>query len=444
MSAALEARIDEWRGYVERARAIRPGEAEELEGHLREQIDALREAGLDEDEAFLVGVRRLGAIDAISREFARSNSARLWKQLLPSTRPERADRRERWTTAAYAVAAAVLVLAIELATLGDSRAIRFPLLAPSAALGVLAAWLLQRRSARWRARVLALAWIAVPTLVVLAYTFVLGGDALSLAGIHLPVFAWFGAGVAYLAGRGARRAMEFVRFSGEFAIYYVLIALGGGVLVALLGGILQPLLPGAVDALARWWVPPLAAGAVVVAAWLVEAKQSVIENLAPVLAAVFTPLFAVAAVVAAAVYGVAGLGAGFDRDLLIAFDVLLLIVTALGLYRLSARDPRRPTGVIDVAALVATLGSLALDVIELWSLASRVGELGWTANRVAALGLNLLLVVVLVGAAILGIRMLATRGTSAPLERWHTSALPAYAAWALLVAIALPPLFGTT
>ena len=33
-----------------------------------------------------------------------------------------------------------------------------------------------------------------------------------------------------------------------------------------------------------------AAGAVIIAGWLVEAKQSVIENMAPVLTKVFTPL----------------------------------------------------------------------------------------------------------------------------------------------------------
>ena len=444
MSAALEARIDEWRDHVDRAHGLRPGETEELEAHLREQIDALRQAGLDEDEAFLIGVKRLGAIDAISREFARANSARLWKQLLPADDAAAAgptNRRDLGVTGAFALLAGVLVLGLDLATPGGALT-AFPIAAPSLAIAVLAAWLLQRRGAGARVWLAALGWIAVPTAIALAYPFGMASGSLPLTLIHLPVFAWFGAGIAYLGGRWRGRVMEFVRFSGEIAIYYLLIALGGGVLITLIAGILQPLLPGALGALMQWWVPALAAGALVVAAWLVEAKQSVIENLAPVLAAVFTPLFAIATVVAAVVYAIGGLGGPFDRDLLLAFDVLLLLVTALGLYRLSARDPRRPAGVIDVAALVATLGSLALDLIELWALAERIGDLGWTANRVAALGLNLLLVVVLVGAAVLGIRMLATRGTSAPLERWHTAVLPAYAAWALLVAVVLPPVFG--
>src|SRR6185369_8203219 len=53
-----------------------------LEGHLRDQLAALTEAGLAGDEAFLVAVKRMGSLDALSREFARAHSERLWKQLV--------------------------------------------------------------------------------------------------------------------------------------------------------------------------------------------------------------------------------------------------------------------------------------------------------------------------------------------------------------------------
>ena len=54
----------------------------ELEDHLRGQLDALKGAGLAEDEAFLVAVKRMGAVDALSQEFAREHSDRLWRQLM--------------------------------------------------------------------------------------------------------------------------------------------------------------------------------------------------------------------------------------------------------------------------------------------------------------------------------------------------------------------------
>ncbi len=77
----LEAQIDRWRGYVQRRQAIASTDVDELEDHLREQVADLQAAGLDQEEAFIVAIKRLGNIDAVSREFAREHSDRLWKQL---------------------------------------------------------------------------------------------------------------------------------------------------------------------------------------------------------------------------------------------------------------------------------------------------------------------------------------------------------------------------
>jgi hypothetical protein len=78
--------------------------------------------------------------------------------------------------------------------------------------------------------------------------------------------------------------------------------------------------------------------AVIVSAWLVEAKQSVIENMAPVLTRVFTPLFA--ATLLAFLVAIIWTNNGIDveRDALILFDLLLVIVLGLLLYAISARD----------------------------------------------------------------------------------------------------------
>lgn len=78
----LEEQIAQWRTYLRRRQGVHGPDVEELEGHLRDQLAALTEAGLAGDEAFLVAVKRMGSLDALSREFARENSERLWKQLV--------------------------------------------------------------------------------------------------------------------------------------------------------------------------------------------------------------------------------------------------------------------------------------------------------------------------------------------------------------------------
>jgi hypothetical protein len=189
-------------------------------------------------------------------------------------------------------------------------------------------------------------------------------------------------------------------------------------------------------------VPSGAAGAVIVAAWLVESKQHVVENMAPVLTVLFTPLFAVMLTVAAATYAVSGVAGAFDRELLGVFDALLVVVLGLVLYTISAREPDRPRALMDRVQLLAVASALVLDLMVVGAMVARIGDLGSTPNRVAALGLNLVLLLNLAGAAWLSTRLLTGRTAFHRLERWQTSYLPVFALWAATVVIALPPLFA--
>jgi len=236
--------------------------------------------------------------------------------------------------------------------------------------------------------------------------------------------------------------MDFVRFTGEWVIYYALIALGGGVLVGLTALVLEPIGPDLAERVVEWVVPSGAAGAVIVAAWLVESKQQVVENMAPVLTMVFTPLFAVMLTVAAATYAVFGVFGAFDRELLGVFDALLVIVLGLVLYAMSARELSRPPGLMDRVELLAVASALVLDVMVLGAMVARIGDLGFTPNRAATLGLNLVLLVNLAETAWRSTRFLTGRVTFHRLERWQTSYLPVLAIWSATVVVVLPPLFA--
>jgi len=265
-----------------------------------------------------------------------------------------------------------------------------------------------------------------------------------LSALHLPMALWLVVGIAYAGGRWSQveGRMDFIQFSGELFIYYVLIALGGGVLTGFTAMIFQAIGIDLEPFLTTWLLPCGAAGAVVVASWLVEAKQSVIENMAPVLTRVFTPLFAAMLVMFLATLLWTGRGVGIEREVLIAFDLLLVVVLGLLLYSISARDPRSPPGVFDVVQVVLVISALVADVVALWAIAARITEFGFSPNRVAALGENVILLLNLAWSAVLYIRFLRGRGSFMELERWQTNYLPVYAVWAAIVVIAFPPVFG--
>jgi hypothetical protein len=264
-----------------------------------------------------------------------------------------------------------------------------------------------------------------------------------LLALHLPIVLWLLVGIAYAGGRWSEVAarMDFVRFSGELFIYYVLIALGGGVLTGLMGMLFHAIGINAQPFFQSWLVPCGAAGAVIVASWLVEAKQSVIENMAPVLTSLFSPLFAAVLVAFLGTVLFTGKGIDIARNVLIGFDVLLAVVVGLLLYSISARDPRLPAGPSDVVQVVLVVSALLADAVALFAIAARINEFGFTANRVAALGENVILLGNLAWSAVLYTRFLRGRASFADLERWQTDYIPVYAAWAAVVVIVFPPLF---
>jgi hypothetical protein len=445
---SLEEQIDQWRSYLRSRQAIHSVDVAELEDHLREQIAVLTGAGLAPDEAFLVAVKRMGELDALSREFAREHSERLWKQLVvPSDSGEvgAATRTEGIVAFCLAVAAAIAIKLPALFGMDLDEDAGF--YARNVSLFVLPLltgyFIWKRRLAMRTVRWLGLGFVA-GAVFANVYPFAPQGNTEALTALHLPIALWLAVGVAYAGGRWSQVAgrMDFIRFSGELFIYYALIAFGGGVLTAFMALIFQSIGIDPEPFFESWLLPCGATGAVLVASWLVEVKQSVIENMAPVLARLFTPLFAALLIVFLGTLLWTGRGIDIERNVLIAFDLLLVVVLGLLLYSISARDPGSPPGLFDGLQVVLVVSALVVDAVALWAIAARITEFGFTPNRVAALGMNVILLVNLAWSAVLYVRFLRGRGSFTALERWQTAYLPVYAAWAAIVVIVFPPAFG--
>jgi hypothetical protein len=373
-------------------------------------VSILTDAGLDADEAFLVAVKRMGDLDELSREFAREHSDRLWKQLVVSptdtVESRAAARTDAIVAFSFAVAAAIAIKVPALFGMDFDEDGEF--YARNASLFVLpflTAYFVWKRGLNAATVVWLAAAFVAAAVFANVYPFDPDSSTEALTALHLPIALWLVVGVAYAGGRWSQveGRMDFIRFSGELFIYYVLIALGGGVLIAFTVAMFEAVDVDPETFIGSWLLPCGAVGAVLVASWLVEAKQSVIENMAPVLTRLFTPMFV--AVLVAFLGAVIWTGGGVDveREL--------------------------------VSALLA-------DAVALWAISERITELGSTPNRVAALGSNAILLVNLAWSAVLYIRFLRGRGPVTSLERWQTNYLPVYAAWAAIVVIVFPPAFG--
>ena len=243
-------------------------DVEELEDHLRGEVAALRGAGLSEDEAFLVAVKRMGALDAISNEFAREHSERLWKQLvIASTGATR--RRPSARTEAIVVFALAVVGGAGGKGAGAVRARRWarrrqPFYMRNFSLFVLpllTGYFVWKRRLERGAPGVAGPGVRRPrscSPMSIRSSRQRHGGAHRAAPADRAVAA---RGIAYAGGRWGETAgrMDFVRFSGELFIYYALIALGGGVLIAFTMGMFkaigidaEPVVAELAGAVRRW------------------------------------------------------------------------------------------------------------------------------------------------------------------------------------------------
>ena len=210
--APLEQQITHWREFLRRRPAIHASDVEELEDHLRGQVAMLTTAGLQDDEAFLIAVKRMGSLDALSHEFAREHSERLWKQLVIT--PDASDEAAR--------AKNIETLVVLGLTVAAALAIKVPVLfglqldggdeafyARNASLFVLP--LLTGYFAWTRGLDLVTYSVAVhwplrsqpssPIFFLSGLTVIL--EVLTV--LHLPIALWLVVGVAYVGGRLVRQ-----------------------------------------------------------------------------------------------------------------------------------------------------------------------------------------------------------------------------------------------
>jgi len=220
-AVSLDEQIEQWRSYLRRRQAIHSVDVAELEDHLREQVAGLVGAGLAIDEAFLVAVKRMGNLDALSREFAHEHSDRLWKQLVlvPSDSGElpAPGRTDAIVAFCLAVAAAVAIKMPALfgLQLDEHRPEDAGFYARNLSLFVLPLLTLYFV---WKRRLShrTLCWLSVAFAVagVFAnvYPFAQRGSTETLTALHLPIVFWIFVGTGYAGVRWSQVAgrMDFI------------------------------------------------------------------------------------------------------------------------------------------------------------------------------------------------------------------------------------------
>ena len=73
----MDREIVRWKAVLESGGGMLPEDIDELESHLRDEIESLEKSGLKADEAFLVSVKRIGSAEGLSQEYFKVNGGRI-------------------------------------------------------------------------------------------------------------------------------------------------------------------------------------------------------------------------------------------------------------------------------------------------------------------------------------------------------------------------------
>ena len=75
----LDKAIKNWRSDILQNQSILESDADELENHVRDEVESLKLAGLNEEEAYIISTHRIGDDSAVAEEFAKVNVKEVWR-----------------------------------------------------------------------------------------------------------------------------------------------------------------------------------------------------------------------------------------------------------------------------------------------------------------------------------------------------------------------------
>ncbi|MGE5372179.1 MAG: permease prefix domain 1-containing protein [Solirubrobacterales bacterium] len=446
----LEVNIRSWSDHLRARGNLTEPDIVELENHLRDEIEDLTAAGLAPDEAFLISVKRLGNVNAISQEYSKVNAENLWKHLLfdavdPVTGTE--NRRNIGLVILFSLLAGTLAQIPKLFGISmDNPGTDFIYFRNLSLfiLPLVALFFAIKHKLPRKMTAAILLVFGLTAVVINLYPSVSPHNTGALTGFHLPLFLWLLTGVAYLGAEWqvSRRRMDFIRFTGEAFIYGVLVFAGVMVLLGFTNAIFSAIQIDLSHLMEEYLVIYGGCTAVMITMYLVEAKKSIVENFAPILAKIFSPLFLIVMAVFLAVMVITGKSPFLERDFLIAFDFMLVLVLGLVLYVISARGTHDQANLFDYMNVALIVLALVIDGVALSAILFRLSAFGVSPNRIAALGENLVLLVNLGGLAWLYVRYLTQKIEFEHVEIWQTAYLNVYAVWMAIVAFGFPIIFG--
>ena len=268
-------------------------------------------------------------------------------------------------------------------------------------------------------------------------------DSNFLVYLHLPLFLWVLVGVAFTGDQyrlGSQR-LAYLKFNGEFLILYVGMMLGFGVLSLLTIQLFHFL---GIDIFSIYIDNVFIVGIAIltiVTTYLLTSNLKFAKNVAPYFARIFSPLVLIVLVIYLVAILWVSVNPFLDRDFLLTFNVILLIVLAITVFSITERGTDEKKNVFDYINIALISLALVINTVALSAIIFRLSSYGISPNRTAVLGSNILIWIHLFWIIFAYIRFFANKTGVGSVQDTITKYLPIYGLWAAFVTFVFPLIF---
>ncbi|HCT63436.1 MAG TPA: DUF4153 domain-containing protein [Erysipelotrichaceae bacterium] len=268
-------------------------------------------------------------------------------------------------------------------------------------------------------------------------------DVILLTYLHLPILLWLMWGMSHAGDRykEVNSRISFLKFNGGFLVLYILFALAGMALAGITMMLFSLLGMDISELYFENIVVMGIAGLALVASYAVQRYGRLAQSIAPLLAKVFSPLVLITLLIYLISMLVLGKNPFMDRDFLISFNVILVLVLAITIYLITERNPSQSSQFMDILNFSLIVCALIINGVALIAMAFRLTSFGITPNRLTSLVLNILIMIHMIRIGVASLRFLQKKGSMLSVQTAVTTWFPVYGIWALIVIVVFPLIF---
>jgi hypothetical protein len=175
---------------------------------------------------------------------------------------------------------------------------------------------------------------------------------------------------------------------------------------------------------------------------MVRNNPQLVDKISPTIAKIFTPLVAITLLVFLSAMAFTRKSIYHDRDFLMIFNALLIVVMAIILFSITEATKKENNRISLLFLFALSILTIITNGIALSAIGFRIFEYGVTPNRLAVLGSNLLIFINLIWITHQLLQSIKKKKDAENIEQAIAFFLPIYGLWTAIVVFIIPLLFG--